>query len=67
MEARRSLNDFCERDKRKLARSFLPSSVCVCAIAKSSSSLLILLRAMNSETSKLLRRVILGGFVVVDT
>ena len=65
METNRSLNYFCECHKRKLARSFLSSSFCVCVIAKSSSSLLILLRLMNS--SKLVRRAILGGFVAVDT
>ena len=67
MEANRSLSGFYEHDKIKFARSFLPSSFCVCAIGKSSCSLLILLRVMNSETSKLPRRVILGGFVVIDT
>ena len=45
---------------------FCPHFVCACAIVKSSSSLLILLRVMNSETSKLLERAILGGFIVVD-
>ena len=67
MEASSSLNGFYKRHKIKLAKSFLPFSFCVYAIAKSSSSLLILLPVMNCETSKSLGRAILGGFVVVDT
>ena len=67
MEANRSLNDFWERDERKLTRYSLPYSFCACAIGKSSSSSLILLRVRNSETSKLLRSANLVGFVVVDT
>ena len=66
-EANSLLNDFCELDKIKLSKPFLPSSFCVCAIGKSSASLLVLLRVINSETSKLLRRAILGYIVVVDT
>ena len=67
MEANMSLNDFWERDERKLTRYSLPYSFCACAIGKSSSSSLILLRVRNSETSKLLRSANLVGFVVVDT
>ena len=67
VEGNRLFNDLCERCKRKLERSFLPSSFSVCTLAKSSSSLLISLRVINSETSKLLRRVSLGGFVVVNS
>ena len=67
MVANRSLNDFWELNERKLTRYSLPYSFCACAIGKSSSSWLILLRVRNSKTCKLLRRANLVGFVVVET